>query len=645
MGAPVSGSTEPGSPRRSYRGNYLPAVALSAWITYLSANSAANLVLSTLLSDNAKQKGRNELIVFWSPFILWHLGSPHNITAYSLEDNDMWLRQFFGLFIQVGEAVYIHMKFRSNSKLSFLAVPVFIAGVFKAGERVWALRCANEKQLVISVGSKPNDEKKRKGSEQMVKAGEVQLIRQAYLSFISFKRLFLDLPFEINKDEVIDLNNEFDEKEQSKKASSVEEAFTLVGIELSFLYDLLFTKFPIHHNGLKVSLNLHACCFLSAVSSLIGFSAFVDKTTFGQIDIAISYMLVVGAISLDIYLFIMHALSKWTIAKLGDVPRNNKLYSMLVDCHLHSVKSSSAMRKMAQHDLISYFVNANESKFVWAIRLIDTNDLLQKHKYTTWVPLDSNLKTFIIDHLLKKRKEYDGERPDQKILSNMLDKDPYDVFKKHDVNDENLKPHTDFSRSVFVWHIATCLVYYHDIHNHRRGMLGSYCEISKKLSDYMLYLVLLRPMMLPKGFGEVINKATYKCAEIFFPQKMRQGFSHDIKQFVKGLLDKDRETPNLGPMDALIEGRKLALTLQSLTSNERWDHEAKWEVISEAWMAMMIKAASNCSWKEHAQQLRHGGELLTHVALLMAHLKLSTKIRIIGEEDENEFPNILSSPI
>ena len=50
-------------------------------------------------------------------------------------------------------------------------------------------------------------------------------------------------------------------------------------------------------------------------------------------------------------------------------------------------------------------------------------------------------------------------------------------------------------------------------------------------------------------------------------------------------------------------------------------------MISEVWVEMLGYAATHCEWKEHAQQLCKGGELLTHVCLLMAHLGLSQQYR------------------
>ncbi|XWS67657.1 hypothetical protein CRYUN_Cryun04dG0024700 [Craigia yunnanensis] len=58
-------------------------------------------------------------------------------------------------------------------------------------------------------------------------------------------------------------------------------------------------------------------------------------------------------------------------------------------------------------------------------------------------------------------------------------------------------------------------------------------------------------------------------------------------------------------------------------------------MISEVWMEMMVYAASRCTWEEHAQQLKHGGELLTHVSLLLAHLGLSTQVHKLEKSPDD----------
>ena len=167
-----------------------------------------------------------------------------------------------------------------------------------------------------------------------------------------------------------------------------------------------------------------------------------------------------------------------------------------------------------------------------------------------------------------------------------------------------------------------------------------YAILASLLSDYMMYLALVRPEMLCKGFSDVINGKIYKEAQIFFSEKIKRNFIKSRGQFTKDLLNfvafQQQHAfyqPPRHKVGALLEGANFAMKLQHWGREIRWDVDEKWEMIGEVWMEMMTHAASHCSWKAHAQQLRHGGELLTHVALIMAHLGLSTKVG--REEDEN----------
>ena len=83
------------------------------------------------------------ITAFWAPFFLLHLGGPDTITAYSLEDNELWRRHSLTLAIQVGVAVYVFLRAWTRTALNFLAVPMFIPGIIKIWERVWVLRSAS----------------------------------------------------------------------------------------------------------------------------------------------------------------------------------------------------------------------------------------------------------------------------------------------------------------------------------------------------------------------------------------------------------------------------------------------------------------------------------------------------------------------
>ena len=72
----------------------------------------------------------------------------------------------------------------------------------------------------------------------------------------------------------------------------------------------------------------------------------------------------------------------------------------------------------------------------------------------------------------------------------------------------------------------------------------------------------------------------------------------------------------------LFEACRLATLLKNMS-----DKQQKWKIICEVWVEMLAYAASQCSGNCHAQQLRRGGEFLTHVWLLMAHFGLTEQSR------------------
>ncbi|TXG68494.1 hypothetical protein EZV62_003429 [Acer yangbiense] len=77
------------------------------------------------------------------------------------------------------------------------------------------------------------------------------------------------------------------------------------------------------------------------------------------------------------------------------------------------------------------------------------------------------------------------------------------------------------------------------------------------------------------------------------------------------------------------QARDLFKQAQGLDSHFR-DFEnggkIRWEMISEVWLEMLAYVAQNCDWKEHAQHLRNGGELLTHVSVLMVNFRLNKQV-------------------
>nr|XP_009417393.1 PREDICTED: uncharacterized protein LOC103997789 [Musa acuminata subsp. malaccensis] len=67
------------------------------------------------------------------------------------------------------------------------------------------------------------------------------------------------------------------------------------------------------------------------------------------------------------------------------------------------------------------------------------------------------------------------------------------------------------------------------------------------------------------------------------------------------------------------------------------EFDESWIVISAVWVEMLCHAASSCNSYAHAKQLSQGGELLTLVWLLMAHMGIAEQYRIEGGDARAKF--------
>nr|GEY58054.1 disease resistance protein [Tanacetum cinerariifolium] len=183
------------------------------------------------------------------------------------------------------------------------------------------------------------------------------------------------------------------------------------------------------------------------------------------------------------------------------------------------------------------------------------------------------------------------------------------------------------------WHIATDLCYNLDKSKREKDSNGKeviqewdlHMIHSKQLADYVLYILVMCPFMLPIGIGIIRFRDTCAEALVFFEEKnsaskleayemLGQVSTKVFPSTVKG--DRSKSV--------LFEACKLAASL-----NEMGDPGKMWKMVGDVWVEILGYAASVCRGFDHAQQLEKGGELLTHVWLLMAHLGITEHFKII----------------
>ncbi|KAK1577863.1 hypothetical protein Q3G72_025478 [Acer saccharum] len=611
-------------------------VRIPVWSAYLIADSVASIALGNLATskadcDDKLSESGNALQAFWAPFLLLHLGGPDTITAYSLEDNGLWLRHFLGLVLQTGVAFYVFLRSWNNAALTFIAIPMFIAGIIKYGERTFVLRSSSsifkESRLSSILLDLP---------QECINPASSYLV-QAYFLFKSSAYLFTNM--------IVDYYGPYELSYPIMYSISAEDAFKMIEAELGFMYDILYTKATIVYS--RFGIFFRCISLFSSVSALIIFSTIIDIHTYPIADISLTYSLLVAAVFLEIYALILFLLSDWTkiwlIIKLKTSeynPTSRKMFLLLsrVFSYFHSATVIGSpkrwSRSMAQYNLISYCL-----KDMSATRIVDfiSKPVGINYWYLTREDVDPNLQKMIFEQLQDKSKKiicnFDYYYDVSQSMYELLDQRGDYVLNKWTCLDKFKWSTTelDFDHSLLVWHIATDLCYYHDDledseDNHEFKL---HREISKLLSDYMLYLLVFCPSMLPSGIS---FERRYKdtCKEIK-SAILKSKVESELASVCKMLLQYEKDDQREGEEGMSVLHLGCRLTNELLQS---------WKMISEVWIDMLTHAANSCAWKEHEQQLTNGGELLTHVSLLMAHLGLSEQY----QKKKNMKPNQQALP-
>ncbi|KAG7532585.1 hypothetical protein ISN45_Aa08g002590 [Arabidopsis thaliana x Arabidopsis arenosa] len=311
------------------------------WSAYLLADWAADYAVGQISDSQEeeaasnKQSKNRELLAFWSPFLLLHLGGPDTITALALEDNELWDRHLFSLVCQGVATVYVILLSIPNRLLTPTLI-MFVGGVIKYVERTAALFSAsldkfkdsmlhdpdpgaNYAKLMEEYEAKekmnmPTDvivvkdpEKGREGNTPIRPDNQLtalQVIQYAYKYFNIFKGLIVDLIF---------TNQQRDESRKFFDKLTAEEALRIIEVELGLIYDCLFTKAEILHNWTGAVFRFIALGCLVASLCLFKMN---KKDQYDGFDVVLTYALLICGIALDSIALLMFCVSDWTIARL-----------------------------------------------------------------------------------------------------------------------------------------------------------------------------------------------------------------------------------------------------------------------------------------------------------------------------------------
>uniref|UniRef100_A0A2K1XLL1 DUF4220 domain-containing protein n=1 Tax=Populus trichocarpa TaxID=3694 RepID=A0A2K1XLL1_POPTR len=448
-------------------------IRILVWSAYLSADMVASVALGNLARSqgdlSGEEKANNSIQAFWAPFLLLHLGGPDTI-------------------FQVGVAFYVFSRSWPSGILAFIAIPMFIVGIVKYAERTWVLWSSCSKSLKNSnLFDFWRSYHLKRIKEIGLRALQGNYLRQAYIfSYIS-RSMMQDLV-----PSLVDLM--LSQLLMSKYSAG--GAFKVVEVELGLIYDMLYTKAPLIYS--RAGIILRSISFLLTFTAFITFQGKIEKHAYSTIDFTITYLLFVAAIFLEFYAFLCLVFSDWTMIWLTDEGRN-ALTSALYSLIRKLTRSERWSRSIAQHNLISSSI---ESKPPKCLEFLGIDEMMRQMNVNR-KDMNGGLQDFIFGHLQKnslKIKEY-FNFIDKNFRIKIIGQRGDGVLEREGLL-QDLKWSTtevEFSRSILVWHLATEICYCVD---KDANNVPSEYETSRCLSEYMMYLSVMRPDMLSQGIGD-----------------------------------------------------------------------------------------------------------------------------------------------
>ncbi|KAH7858863.1 hypothetical protein Vadar_028858 [Vaccinium darrowii] len=137
-------------------------VTIPIWLAYNLADATAIFGVGLISKSCGNTLGpytNRELVAFWAPFLLLHLGGPDTITAFVLEDNELWRRNLFQPVFQLATAAYVFiLTLSSDNQLWLPTLLVFISALMKSTERTRSLYLANWRRFRDSMTREPDPE-------------------------------------------------------------------------------------------------------------------------------------------------------------------------------------------------------------------------------------------------------------------------------------------------------------------------------------------------------------------------------------------------------------------------------------------------------------------------------------------------------
>ena len=331
------------------------ALRIVIWLMYLLAEYTATYTLGHM-SIGCKAGEHQQLMAFWAPFLLVHLGGQDTITAYAMEDSQLWLRHLLTFAVQaLGAGYVLYKNIGGRRPLLAPAVVMYLVGVLKNAERVWALSFSRLEMIrryldSVSIekkdGDYPGADCLQPRDDESVLQGAHDLLNICMGQFVDNK--IWPSEFQRNAMEYFHGNK---------------KTFELIEMQLSLMYDIFYTKAAVIHTWYGRCFRAISLLGTAMAFFLFQFSA-AGKGSYNRVDVAVTYMLVTGALILETASVVRAMGSTWTCATLR-VRKWDWLHKLHVSLRRY-VRIAQARRWSAdstgQHSLVQLAASASQQQ-------------------------------------------------------------------------------------------------------------------------------------------------------------------------------------------------------------------------------------------------------------------------------------------
>jgi hypothetical protein len=526
-----------------------------------------------------------------------------------MQDNELWRRHLLGLVTQVVVAGYVVSRPSwPDKRLLAAMVLMFLSGSYKYAQRTLCLYGASPAKL-------------KESSLRALRAYGTTIPNTSSIPELVYERIIDDMI----KDDVFRTFEQIISSASSllsetplrlsdfvspsciqrklnglKSSADPCKAYDHVSTLLVHIYEQLYTKSRFHVlfiNSSPFCTSFCDVCFplpvyllilsplISTSATLVLFVVAKKSQLYSQADVVVSYVLLIGAITLEVAsLFVI-----FTSIRLA---RCTKQWSGM----LGQYNMINSLTKQDDTGIMSFVPQ-------WISQHLDD-------KTVTHIHMCEDLKKFVLDKLLEFGTRQEGWNfaglRGQLALGDWESRHGLSSRAGSEMPLHKSISDVDFPTSVLIWHIATDMLYFQDNNTSSANSCQQTIKMGRELSNYVMYLVFKCGVMITNT-----TELQHNHALEVMEAKRSLGEKRAMNEvFQASKLTNSRMEALIKPL--LPHACKLAQELIDIPEDAK-----SWDLIAAVWLEMLFHIAPRCGGTFHSEHLATGGEFITHVLLLM----------------------------